>query len=489
MLSSLNPKRLPELELNLLEVAVKGNKVFYEFYKQHCGKWDINMHVLWQEFSLDFEHLEKQNDLGPLMKRARTLVSKLSSEESILHERALIISLEIMQMNRVAKEEDIKEFDISKAVWPESLLEGEPDHDLGDERLTIDRDEGKELLNIDREEGEGLPYVIRGYSYDTWEKLRLAEEKPPLDLRPCNSCRLSTRKNKKVYTPVTKRSIEPSSDSQDYRANEDILIFQNQKKSDATVTKSKAAEDESTPGYPSMSVSDTWGQPGQPGIVARILSIDEDEDILQPGSSERCSQDVLKLKDEPTKNQQSHNNKQHEQKVKHADNVKLIETLGSDSESGVLSNADCKTMQTVVLEKFPGDFIAPIEWMVDTAKYSAMNIESLRSDHDVLVEGVFGKMCKGNRLRWYHGFLLLTGVVVYFRKESKKMVFKKAADFRNSRVTLVNNKSLTVTTKERDFLLQFTKASNCDVWYQTILGISAESLEMTCNFTLHSEFV
>jgi len=482
MLISLEQKTLPEFELGLLEVAVKGSKFFLEFYKKHSGKWDINMHVLWHEFSGDFEHLDKQNNIGPLMNRARDVVSKLSSRENSLHERALRIYLHIMQISRAASGEEIKEDNYSRDRWSANFPEGEPDHWLEDERLTSYRAEGQAQLSIERE--EGAPYGIRGCCYDEWEKTRPADIKPNFGLRPCQKSRVSTMiKEKEIDSIEDSIAKRASSESLCDLRDDELLIFEKPKNSDDDITKPKGTEDGATPGYLSISENNLEGNPGQPDQDGPVLSIDDDDILRQPGSSPCFSQQALKLEDESNRLQQSNINLLHDQKVEHVDHVVLINE-DSDIDSDVPSNADYKSTRAVVLEKFPGDFNGPIEWIVDKTKYSAKNIDNLRSAHDVLIEGVFGKLCKGNRWRWYHGFLLFIGVMVYFRKENKKMVFKKAADFRNSRVTIVNNKSLKVITKERDFLLQFKKQKNCDVWYETILGISAGSLDMCSLFSL-----
>jgi len=121
------------------------------------------------------------------------------------------------------------------------------------------------------------------------------------------------------------------------------------------------------------------------------------------------------------------------------------------------------------------DFKFLLYWVVDTVTYRAKNVVELRSKHNVLIEGKFKKRCRSRRWRNYYGFILDTGVMIYFRKG----VFKKVADFRNSTRILqrVAQRSLDIrdvylASKATSWSLQFDSAKICKVWHKIILKIS-----------------
>jgi len=125
---------------------------------------------------------------------------------------------------------------------------------------------------------------------------------------------------------------------------------------------------------------------------------------------------------------------------------------------------------------FPGkDFRDSIEWKVDNTTYKAKNLADLRSKHDVLVEGAFRKRCRTKIWRDYYGFFLATGVMIYFRRE----VYKKAADFRKSTVSMQNSKkcrlivqNVYVDEKKTTWPLEFSSTKHLKTWYKTIARFS-----------------
>jgi len=130
----------------------------------------------------------------------------------------------------------------------------------------------------------------------------------------------------------------------------------------------------------------------------------------------------------------------------------------------------------IVLDEFPGgDFQKKITWKLDNIVHNAFNIEDLKAKHDILMQGAFEKRCKGFRWHGYYGFLLNTGVLIYFRKKRKRgMLFKKAADLRNNTVTLPNNEHfrMNVFTNERNWPLRFATRERLDIWIDAINGFS-----------------
>jgi len=125
-----------------------------------------------------------------------------------------------------------------------------------------------------------------------------------------------------------------------------------------------------------------------------------------------------------------------------------------------------------VLQNFPGeDFKYLINWTVDRVTYNAKSIADLRSKNHILIEGSFRKRCMSRRWRNYYGFFLGTGVVIYFRKG----VFKKAADLRNSTLSLPKDKpcrldirDVIITSSVSNWLLKFDSTKHRDAWHETI---------------------
>jgi len=130
---------------------------------------------------------------------------------------------------------------------------------------------------------------------------------------------------------------------------------------------------------------------------------------------------------------------------------------------------------SIVLEQIPGDFLKPIRWKVDCITYSASNVDNLRKKHEIIIEGAFQKRCKAFRWRNYHGFLMSTGIMIYFRDEGiKEMSFKKTVDFRKSAITGLNMVKcrLDVQTSNREMVMKFSSKKNLYVWYESILQFS-----------------
>jgi len=128
-----------------------------------------------------------------------------------------------------------------------------------------------------------------------------------------------------------------------------------------------------------------------------------------------------------------------------------------------------------VLGEFPGkEFKHPIQWTVDGITYNAQNIAELRRKHNIVLEGVFKKRwC--HTWRNYFGFLLDTGVMLYFKKGD----FRKFADFRKSTVSMPKGKQqrlriqdVHVRSVSTDWELKFDSAKHLIAWCETIAELS-----------------
>jgi len=122
------------------------------------------------------------------------------------------------------------------------------------------------------------------------------------------------------------------------------------------------------------------------------------------------------------------------------------------------------------------DFKTPIEWKLGNITLKAKSISDLRRNHDILIEGSLRK--RGGRChtwRNYYGFLLDTGVMLYFRKED----FKRAVDFRKSTPSIpkskqfkLNIRGLYVDSKPSNWQLKFANEKTLNNWYDAILKFS-----------------
>lgn len=128
-----------------------------------------------------------------------------------------------------------------------------------------------------------------------------------------------------------------------------------------------------------------------------------------------------------------------------------------------------------ILGEFPGkEFKHPIQWTLDGIIYNAQNIAELRRKHNIVLEGVFKKRwC--HTWRNYFGFLLDTGVMLYFKKDD----FRKFADFRKSTVSMPKGKQQRLSIQDvyvrsvsTNWELKFDSANHLITWCETIAEIS-----------------
>jgi len=111
---------------------------------------------------------------------------------------------------------------------------------------------------------------------------------------------------------------------------------------------------------------------------------------------------------------------------------------------------------------------------VDGVTYRAKSIADLRRKHNVLVEGPFRKRCRYHKWKSYYGFILDTGVMIYFREG----VFKKVADFRKCSNVLLKVKQCSLTIEDlqlastvTNWIMKFASKKACITWYEIIVKI------------------
>jgi len=138
-----------------------------------------------------------------------------------------------------------------------------------------------------------------------------------------------------------------------------------------------------------------------------------------------------------------------------------------------IDNVDVKIPQS--LSSFPERDFKFLLWTVDGVTYRAKSVADLRRKHNVLIEGAFRKRCRYHKWQSYYGFILETGVMIYFREG----VFKKVADFRTcSHVFLkvgqcsLNIKDLRLASRVTNWIIKFASKKVCKTWYEIIVKIS-----------------
>jgi len=116
-----------------------------------------------------------------------------------------------------------------------------------------------------------------------------------------------------------------------------------------------------------------------------------------------------------------------------------------------------------------------IWWTVDRVTYRAKSIDDLRSSHNVLIEGTFKKRCRSRRWRSYYGIVLDSGIMIYFRNGVFKKVadFRncthlslKAEQFR------LKIENLRLGSRVTNWILKFSCKKTCKTWHEIVVKIS-----------------
>jgi len=200
-----------------------------------------------------------------------------------------------------------------------------------------------------------------------------------------------------------------------------------------------------------------------PEIDSNPENFDEEDSALTPEN--RCIRCIqLCSGDEPP--QQSVLKKT----IEHEDSKEFSDRDGADE------NIDLVDEQvSQQLGSFPGrDFKFLTWWRVDGVTYRTKSISDLRRKHNVLIEGEFRKRCRSRKWQTYYGFMLDTGIMLYFREG----VFKKVADFRNCNHVLkaeqcrLHIKDLHLASRVTNWILKFASKRVCQTWYEIIVKIS-----------------
>jgi len=130
------------------------------------------------------------------------------------------------------------------------------------------------------------------------------------------------------------------------------------------------------------------------------------------------------------------------------------------------------------VESFKGDFAEPIQWKLNDKTYTASSVNEIRSKHNVLIEGPFKKRRQRRvAYRWkrYYGFLIASGVLIYFGQEKNEEIdFKKGVDLRKNSMTVSKDDHLRldVYAEGRNWLLKFATTKEISNWHDAIKQFS-----------------
>jgi len=403
-------------ELKLLEAAVKGRKVFESTWNEEATIYE---QVMFLEILQEILLWEKDGCCKLLQDRARNLVVRLKDHK--LHRQALVVYRDFLNPKGSPTS---TEYSISQHREVKKMVNSAVAYQKEVSSST-------QLHTLD----EKLDVVM------SWEFPDTDEDESSIARGPCS---------RKTPGGETSPSCELIS-SEGERFAESLSIFRKPTIMDETVVAPwnfKLKE---------LSGTDTKTRKSEGGVKSLSQA---NEDIR---FSKVC------LNDEPPSF--SVLNKCLEKKESYEF------SFGNDEDE----NMDFEREQGFqVLGNFPQkDFKSLLCWVVDTVTYRAKNPADLRSKHNVLVEGEFKKRCRSRRWRKYYGFILDTGVMIYFRKG----VFKKVADFRNStrilqkvKHCILDIRDVYLASKATSWSLQFESAKICKVWHKIILKISQNKI-------------
>jgi len=479
-------------ELQLLELALKGQNVYKARMDKMSVNYDINKRKMRDKILREIEMYEKDGNIKLLENRARELTVRTKSTS--LHPQAMIVYLKFLDLGSSPRHSlDLTSLQIHQregiepncngAITNNHLLHytleekleqltGSPS--LNAESLTLPKDsctqkpQGEpsadestsslELLSVEGQKYDWLPETNEGRrSSQVWPRRKLKI-----------SCQINQIPGKidVTSTPV------PSTTDENFERMLSIPL------------PSTREEDSSWTG---PKETDTLKVHGEPSSMDQISTTD------------LISSELLAIFDRPTGTDEGFIINNGRLSLDIADpqlsqeNLPILTNIQDGINHGSLcrwqgkgfiDNGDTKKelaeterQLPVVLGNFPGDdFQEQVEWNVDGTIFKAKNIADLRSKHHVLIQGVFRKRCRMNRWRDYYGFFLCTGIMIYFRNE----VFKKVADFRKCTVTIAKTKAFRlivedvyVDTEHTYWPLEFSNAINLNIWYKTIARFSS----------------
>jgi len=405
-------------ELELLEVAIRGKNALEKHWELEANEgYDINGQVMCLEILREIELWENDGNINSLLERARNQVVKLKGNGS-LHHRALVVYRYFLNLS----------FSREGMVSRGLLGPSDESADLGNclaresyHRESKEYSRSSQVVTLDEKLEEMLSIELPE---------TLDEESSAKEL--CITCMRMVQGEPSGSSCEVVSPVSPFGDA----SFEALQIFERPTITDEGIV---------SPGDP-MSPSALW-------IYAE--STDERDSTLTVGNidtprsqfSPRYTPDSQSLIKKPLRLDSS------DLKI-HSEVEKPPQALG----------------------KFPGkDFEKPIKWKVDRNTYKANSLPDLRRNHNILIEGSFRKRYRYRTWRKYYGFILDTGVMVYFRKG----VFKRVADFRKSNLNLAKSKQLKlhindvyVGSKAADWILKFDNAITLNSWYEAILNFS-----------------
>jgi len=409
------------LELKLLEVAMRGKNALEKLWEQEAsGSYDINGQVMCLEILREIEFSEKDGNINSLIERAQNQVVKLKGNES-LHHRATVVYRYFVNLsesregivNGSSLASRDENIDFSNCLVRESKVRESKEYSRSSQIVTID-EKLEEMLNIE------LPETLEEESSTAKETCMRTTQGEP------------SASSGEVVTLNSDASCEA------------LSIFER-----PTITNEGVAN----LGSPINPVP--HGKISLSPIWLNAESTDEGGSILTLGNI-----------DTPH-SQFSPRYTPHSQLL-------IKKSLGLDDSDLKIDFEGEKPPEA--LGKFPGkDFKQPIEWKVDRNIFKAQSLPDLRRNHNILMEGTFRKRYRYRTWRNHYGFILDTGVMVYFRKG----VYKGFADFRKSNPNLPNNKQFKLQikgvhsgSKETDWRLKFENVISVNSWYEAILKIS-----------------
>jgi len=484
--TSLELQHTTQFELQLLELALKGENVFKARMDKMSVNYDINKKKIRDKICREIELFEKDGNVKLLQDRARYLTVRTKCTN--LHQQAMLVYLKFLDLGRSPRRSvdltsfkfrhregiepnckvAVKNNHLSPHTLEEKLEPVSPSPSLNEDSIIL-------LKDSVTQKPQGEPSAC--------------ESSPSLDVLSFEG-QLIYNRSLETKEGVRSSQVWPR----------DRLKIQVPDKLDITNTAAPSASDDNFERMLSIPLpfsrdEDSWTGPKE---TDTLKLNGEPTSIEQISSTDLLSSELLEIFDRPNGTEEGFNTTNDglsldvaepqlgRENFANLSNNQDDITHGSlcrwqgegfiDNEDNKKELAENQWKLPVKLGDFPGeDFQEQVEWTVDGTIFRAESIADLRSKHHVLIEGVFRKRCRMNRWRDYYGFFLCTGIMIYFRNE----VFKKVADFRKSTVTIQKSKAFRlivedvyVDTEHTYWPLEFSNAINLNIWYRTISGFS-----------------
>jgi len=409
--TSLGLQTSASFELQLLEVAVRGRKVFENSWND---KATIDEQVMFLEMLEEIQLWEETGCINFLVERARDLVVRMK-DERCFHQRALAVYRDILRMRHSRTGTNCSSQ--QREGWVAGSLVPDRNTESSSSQTLMLDEKFDEVMNIEFPDTDN--------------------DESSISIEFC--FRTSQGQPSRISCELTDKFNEVSGES--------VSIFKKPTVIDeGVITPFDLTPDE---------LSDTDSS-------AENFT-DEHQTLTLENTNTRCFQ--LSKRDEPPL--QSVLKKTAEQ------NGSKVFSVRDDADEKI-GIVDLQVPQ--LLGSVPGWDFKFLTWRtVDRITYRATSIADLRSKHNVLIEGSFRKRCRYRRWLRYYGFILDTGIMLYFREG----VFKKVADFRNcSNVYLkveqcsLNIKDLHLASRVTNWIIKFDSKKVCETWYEIIFKIS-----------------